>query len=99
MATDQKQKDKAIILATLDRFNKIRLPHAQAFLEKVNNGEVLGDFENSIVKEVREEERRFYTLLERNPEYKDLASKNVEMWREIIDKNEENKKKQNKFTS
>ncbi len=98
MATDQKKKDKAILLATLDRFNKLRMPQAKIFLEKVNKGEVLGEYENTTIREVMDDRRLFYTLLERNPEYKELAGNAVDMWEEIIEKNEENKKKQKKFT-
>jgi hypothetical protein len=94
---DQKQKDKGIILVLLERFNKIRLPHARAFKKKVDAGEVLGDFERGIIKEVQQDAAKARSLIERNPEYKDLVNKIVNMWNEIIEKDAENQEKQKKY--
>ena len=99
MATDQKQKDKAIIMALLNRFNEIRLPQAKAFQEKLARGEVLGDFEMSIIQGVREDRTKIWPLLQRNPEYLDLVEEGIKMWDQILEKNEENRKKKKKFTS
>lgn len=94
---DQKQKDKGIIMVLLDRFNKIRLPQAKAFKAKVDSGEVLGDFEKNVIKEVMGDQKKLGALLERNPEYHELAANAMNMWKEIIEKDLENQEKQKKY--
>jgi hypothetical protein len=87
-----KNKDKGIILALLDRFNKQRLPRALAMKEKVEQGEVLNKFDLQLIDEVFDDARNIKLLLERNPEYKELAAKAINLWHEIVAKNIENEK-------
>jgi hypothetical protein len=90
----QKQKDKGVIFVLLERFNKIRLPHAKALKKKVDSGELLNDYEKNMIKEVLKDGKKLGPLLERNPEYNELAGKALNMWNEIIEINIENQKKQ-----
>jgi phosphoenolpyruvate synthase/pyruvate phosphate dikinase len=93
---DQKQKDQGIILVLLERFNKHRHPRALALKQKVDSGELLNDFDHQLIKEVQEDGKKVRALIERNPEYKDLAAEIMNLWNEIIEKDLENHKKQNK---
>ena len=90
---NQKDKDKGILLVLMDRFNKQRLPRALALKKKVDSGESLNDYDYKLIKEVQEDSKMSQTLLERNPEYKDLAAKAMNLWNEIIQKDIENQKK------
>lgn len=99
MATDQKTKDKAVIMALLDRFNKSRSAYVNVFIDKVNKGEVLGDYEQTVIDRIMGDRGKLYSIVQRNPEYQELYDEAVNVMNEIIEKNEENKKKQNKFSS
>lgn len=99
MATDQEKKDKAIIMALLNRFNEIREPHIKAFQEKLDKGEMLGDFEMSIIKGWREDRAKIWPLLQRNSEYLDLVEEVIKVVDGLLEQNEENRKKKKKFTS
>ncbi len=87
-----KNKDKGIILVLLDRFNKQRFPRALAMKKKVEQGEVLNKFDLQLIDEVFDDARKIKPLLERNPEYKELAAKAINLWDEIVAKNLENEK-------
>jgi len=89
---NEKDKDKGIILVLLERYNKQRYPRALALKKKVDSGEILSDYDHTFIKEVQEDAKRVKLLIERNPEYKDLAADILNLWNEIIEKDIENKK-------
>jgi len=60
--------------------------------KKVEQGEVLNKFDLQLIDEVFDDARNIKPLLERNPEYKELAAKAINLWEEIIAKNLENEK-------
>ena len=90
---DQKEKDKGLIFVLLERFNKQRLPRALALKKKVYSGELLNDNDHKLIEEVLEDAKQVRTLIERNPEYKELASNIINLWNEIIEKDIENQQK------
>ena len=90
---DQKEKDKGVIFVLLERFNKQRLPRALALKKKVDSGELLNDYDHKLIEEVQEDAKQVESLIERNPEYKDLATKVLNLWNEIIEKDIENQGK------
>lgn len=91
---DQKEKDKGVIFVLLERFNKQRYPRALALKKKVDSGELLNDYDHKLIEEVQEDAKQVRSLIERNPEYKDLATKVLNLWNEIIEKDIENQKKE-----
>jgi hypothetical protein len=90
---DQKEKDKGVIFVLLERFNKQRLPRALALKKKVDSGELLNDHDHKLIEEVLGDAKQVRTLVERNPEYKDLTANIINLWNEIIEKNIENQEK------
>ncbi len=92
---DQNEKDKGVIMVLLERFNKQRLPRALALMKKVDSGELLDDYEHKYIEEIQKDASQVRLLVERNPEYKDLMAKAINLWNEIIEKDIENQKKAN----
>ena len=92
---DQKEKDKGLIMVLLERFNKQRLPRALALKKKVDSGELLDDYDHKYIEEIQKDTSQVRLLIERNPEYKDLMAKAINLWNEIIEKDIENQKKAN----
>jgi hypothetical protein len=91
-AEKRDRRDRGTILALLNRFNKQRMPRAVALKEKVDAGELLNDSDLRIVREVQNESNQIRGLLERHPEYIELAAGAIEMWNEIREKDAENRK-------
>lgn len=92
---DQNEKDKGMIMVLLERFNKHRLPRALALKKKVDSGELLDDYDHKYIKELQKDSSEVMLIIERNPEYKDLAANIINLWNEIIEKDIENKEKAN----
>ena len=93
---DQKEKDKGLIMVLLERFNKQRLPRALALKEKVDSGELLDDYDHKYIKELQKDSSEVMLIIERNPEYKDLAANIINLYKEIIEKDIENQKQAGK---
>ena len=92
---DQNEKDKGVIMVLLERFNKQRLPRALALKEKVDSGELLDDYDHKYIKELQKDSSEVMLIIERNPEYKDLAANIINLYKQIIEKDTENRTKAN----
>jgi len=88
-------KDKGVILALLDRFNTQRFPLAETLKKKVDSGELLTESDHEQLFQVEEDLNRVRSLVERNPEYKELTAEILNLWTEIINKEIGNREKQN----
>ena len=86
-------KEQATIQALLERFQKIILPQALAMRERVDAGEKLSGIDMDFLTEVLENARKAQPLLDRHPEYKDLAGRAINLYNEITAKALENEKK------
>jgi hypothetical protein len=89
---DQKEKDKGLIMVLLERFNKQRLPRALALKEKTDSGKLLDDYDHKYIKELQKDSSEVMLIIERNPEYKELAANIINLYKEIIEKDTENRK-------
>ena len=86
-------KDKGAIMMLLDRFNKQRLPRALEMKKRVDRGELLNEHDHSFIAEVLTDAQQMQSLVERNPEFREIYAKAFGLWKEIIDKDLENQKK------
>lgn len=90
--TDQKTKDKGVILVLLERFNKQRLPRLLSMKEKVDAGEVLDEYDQQFIRQVESDRGEIRTILARNPEYQELVTEALELLTDIMEKDIENLK-------
>ena len=74
------------------RMEKYRLPRAMRLLERVNNGEKLGDSDIAFLKRIYDDSRNAASLIKRNPEYNDLVVRIIDLYTEIIAKGVDNEK-------
>ena len=88
----ESEKDAGIIEVLLERFEKQRLPRALALKEKVEKGEALDDWETAYLEEMLEDARQVKTLIDKHPEYQELYTRAVHLYKEITDKALENAK-------
>jgi hypothetical protein len=77
----------------LERLDKERLPRALALKEKVDRGETLSDYDFRFLKDVFGDANKIKPLLDRHPEYQDLATRVIHLYNEITKKALENEEK------
>ena len=87
---EQKDKDALILAATLKKMNEFRLPRAMSLKAKVDNGEVLSQYELEFLRRVFDDVHELNPILERNPEYLSLRDKAIGLCEQILEKNAEN---------
>jgi len=86
------KNDDGLIFVLMERFEKFRLPRAIALKEKVDGGAVLDDYDVAFLEEVFSDSNKVKPLLDRHPEYQELAARVVSLYREITEKALENEK-------
>jgi len=89
---EKSKQDAGTIAALMIRFRESRLPRANRLLDKVNGGEILSDSDIRFLKRVYNDSRNSQALIGRNPEYKDLITRAIDLYTEIITKGLENEK-------
>jgi len=77
----------------VERLQTQRLPRALVMKEKVDRGELLDDFDLSLLQEVLKDATTIRPLVEAHPEWKELAAKMSGLYKEIAEKGLENAKK------
>lgn len=90
--TDSSQ-DPGVIVALVERLNSQRLPRALGLKKKVDAGETLDEFDMHFLKDVFHDIETIKPLIERHPEYQQLAANMIHLYKEIMDRAMENEKK------
>ena len=85
-------QDAGLIAVLLERFEKQRLPRAQSLKEKVDRGDLLDEYDLAFLEEVLADSNRIKPLVDRHPEYQELVSRAIHLYKEITDKAMENEK-------
>jgi len=75
---------------------KERLPQALSLKDKVDRGEQLEDRDIDFLERVLKDARQVATLVDRHPEYQDIAGRLVGLYKEITDKALQNEQAQHK---
>lgn len=91
MADDS--KDAGLIEVLAKRLEQQRLPKALALKEKVDGGETLNEFDIQFLEDVFRDAQQVGDLVERHPEWHELAAKMIHLYKEITDKALENERK------
>ncbi len=86
-------KDEGVITVLLQRLEQQRLPRVLDLKKKVENGELLNEFDIEFLSEVFADAERVKPLIDRHPEFADLVTKMVSLYKEITEKALENENK------
>lgn len=78
--------DEGILVALAECMVKERLPHALTLKEKVGRGDLLEERDIAFLESVFADARRVASIVERHPEYQDIAGRLVGLYKEITDK-------------
>ena len=89
---NKKSNDAGVIAAMLNRLEIERLPRMLAMQQRVKRGESLNEIEMDYLQRVFGDAKEAWTLIERHPEYHDLVTRMINLYREITAKALENEK-------
>ena len=84
--------DAGLIQVLATRMQQQRLPKALDLKKKVDRGETLNEFDIQFLEEVFRDARQGTELVERHPEWQELAIKLLQLYKEITSKALENEK-------
>ena len=85
-------KDAGVIQVLAEQLESKRLPRALSLKEKVDGGATLDDLDIEFLEGVFEDARSVSILVDRHPEWQDLAAKMIQLYKEITEKALENEK-------
>ena len=85
-------EDDGLIAVLMERFEKQRLPRALDLKELVDRGELLSELDITFLEEVFADASKVKPLIDRHPEYQELATRMIGLYKEITAKGLENQK-------
>ena len=91
MSTEE--EDIGVIEAILQRLNDFRLPRLLEMKERVDNGEILIDYDLEYLEHVLKDSQSVHTLVGRRPEVQPLYAQVTELYHKITAKGLENESK------
>jgi hypothetical protein len=86
-------KDSGTIAALMLRFREYRLPRALRMRERVDAGERLSDEDIAWLERVFKDAQDVRPLIERHPEYRELAARMASLYNNIVERGLENEKR------
>ena len=83
-------KDAGLIQVLAEQLETRRLPRALSLKEKVDKGETLDELDISFLEQVFQDAQSIGPLVDRHPEWQELATKMMALYKEITEKALEN---------
>ena len=78
--------DAGLIEVLLERLEKQRLPRLLALKDKVDEGSSLDDLDLDFLEKSIADARKVIPIIDRHPEYQSLATKVMELYKDISEK-------------
>jgi len=78
--------DQGMLAVLVERLEKQRIPRALELKAKVDQGNILEDHDIAFLQEVLTDSTNIKSLIERHPEYGNLAGQVMTLYREITEK-------------
>ena len=86
----ESDKETGVITALLQRLEQQRLPAILAMKNKVDRGERLEDQDIEFLKQIFADANKIKPMIDKHPEYQDLAVQLISLYNEITTKALEN---------